>query len=128
MQRFGGDEAGRITHQARQMSAQGSRLGVQPGHRESSARAGGLALGAPAAHRNTAPGGGHVLLGAFSEGRTGPARLMPLGPLPAGWLPGSCRPWGERAPEGLLLRRFSLRNCISPPPHPPPPVILLPFF
>ena len=82
MQRFGGDEAGRITRRARQMSAQGSRLGAQPGRSESSACAGGLALGAPAAHGNTALAGGHVLLGAFSEGCTGPARPMPPGASP----------------------------------------------
>lgn len=37
MQRFGGDEGGRITRQARQMSAQGLWLGARPGHGESSA-------------------------------------------------------------------------------------------
>lgn len=127
MQRFGGDEAGRITRQARQMSAQGPWLGAQPGHSESLAHAGSLAQGAPAAHGNMAPGGGHVLLGTFSEGRAGPATPMPLRPLPAGWLPSPCRPWGERAPEGLLLRRIQSPWPRLPPPT-APPAILLPFF
>ena len=45
MQRFGGDEGGRITRQARQMSAQGPWLEAQPGNSESSAHAGSPALG-----------------------------------------------------------------------------------
>lgn len=101
------------------MSAQGPWLGAQPGHSESLAHTGSLAQGAPAAHGNMAPGGGHVLLGTFSEGRAGPATLMPLRPLPAGWLPSPCRPWGERAPEGLLLRRIQSPWPRLPPPLPP---------